>query len=328
MSNPIAEQATGWLQTLKNPAPGQHEAFVDWVRAAPEHLREFLLAMTFNQELGDVDWTRMPEVEQILAQADANVVSFPAGTEVRSPTLAGTSCTHPLRAGRHVAIAATLAVAAGTAWWLLAPDPPVYATTIGEQRQVELVDRSVVNLNSRSRIELDFSSQARIIHLDGEAMFKVAHDPARPFQVYSGNTVIQAVGTAFNVRRLPSGTTVSVLEGIVKVVTGAQELQLVAGEQARIVLSGEVRTRELPESASTAWPRNRLVFRDNTLEDIVAEFNRWNRQQIRIERGANSGRLYDGAFNADDPQSLLEFLQRTPGIAVEEEGESLTIRRR
>ena len=67
----------------------------------------------------------------------------------------------------------------------------------------------MVHLNTRSRVEVNFTGAARDIRLlEGEALFTVARDPARPFTVYAGTNIIQAVGTQFNVLRRPSGTTV------------------------------------------------------------------------------------------------------------------------
>lgn len=65
-----------------------------------------------------------------------------------------------------------------------------------------LNDGSIVYLNTRSRVEEQFSRQARNVRLlEGEAMFSVEHDRARPFRMISDDTVIQAIGTQFNVYR-------------------------------------------------------------------------------------------------------------------------------
>ena len=51
-------------------------------------------------------------------------------------------------------------------------------------------DGSIVYLNARSRIRVDFSREARDVELDqGEAVFKVAHDTARPFRVHAAGAI-------------------------------------------------------------------------------------------------------------------------------------------
>ncbi|MCP6755955.1 FecR domain-containing protein, partial [Klebsiella pneumoniae] len=86
-----------------------------------------------------------------------------------------------------------------------------YTTARGELRSVELADGSVVHINTQSRIDVNLSPRAREVRLvGGEALFKVQRDTTRPFLVYSGNAVIQAIGTQFNVRLQQTDTTVSV----------------------------------------------------------------------------------------------------------------------
>src|SRR5690606_33670485 len=81
-----------------------------------------------------------------------------------------------------------------------------------------------------------------------------AHDAERPFRVLAGPALVQAIGTQFNVRTSESGTTVSVVEGIVEVASRAEHSdraggavpnfgapeRLIAGEQARLSAQGEV----------------------------------------------------------------------------------------
>src|SRR4029453_10983270 len=94
-----------------------------------------------------------------------------------------------------VAVAAVLVIAMGF-WIFREAAPHEYATALGEQRAFKLADGSVLYLNTLSRVEVTHSREARLVRLlEGEAMFAVEHDPARPFRVLSGATVIQAIGT-------------------------------------------------------------------------------------------------------------------------------------
>ncbi len=84
--------------------------------------------------------------------------------------------------------------------------PQTYATGIGEQRSIVLADGSTVDLNSRSKIRIRFSSERRGVELiEGQALFKVAKDHARPFVVDSDGTRVRAVGTQFDVYRKRRG---------------------------------------------------------------------------------------------------------------------------
>ena len=85
-----------------------------------------------------------------------------------------------------------------------------------------LNDGSVVTLNTSSAIEVSLVKSHRTVTLlSGEALFQVAHDTLRPFEVKTGDTTIRAVGTQFDVDSRTAGTTVTVVEGKVAVFMAA-----------------------------------------------------------------------------------------------------------
>jgi transmembrane sensor len=105
--------------------------------------------------------------------------------------------------------------------------------------------------------------------------------------------------------------------------------RLNAGEEARVGMDGHVVKRAVSDVAKlAAWQAPRLVFEDERLDDIAAEFNRWNRIQIEIREQEIAARLYSGAFNADDPDSLIAFLARDPGLDVRRSKERVVVARR
>ena len=76
----------------------------------------------------------------------------------------------------------------------------LYAAAVGEQRELKLPDGSVIYLNTNSQVQIDYTATTRnILLLQGEAHFDVAKNPQRPFKVYAGGGLVQAVGTAFTV---------------------------------------------------------------------------------------------------------------------------------
>ncbi|WP_234572955.1 FecR family protein [Rhodohalobacter sp. 614A] len=75
-------------------------------------------------------------------------------------------------------------------------------TSRGEKAKVRFSDGTEVVLNSASSIRFpkEFRGSKREVYLDGEAFFKVAHDPDQPFIVHSHEAEVQVLGTEFNVR--------------------------------------------------------------------------------------------------------------------------------
>jgi transmembrane sensor len=184
----------------------------------------------------------------------------------------------------------------------------------------------VVQLNPLSRVAVSLSDETRDIRLlSGEALFKVKHEP-RPFLVHSGNTLIEDIGTQFHVYRRSSGTVVSVIEGAVKVAS----VRLDAGQEARVAQDGKTLKRsKLDASQLNSWRQRHLTFSGDTLSDIVADFNRYNRRpQIRIEDETLRAKRYSGGFDADDPESLVEYLRQSDAITVNRQGDELVIRAR
>src|SRR5262249_20575532 len=137
------------------------------------------------------------------------------------------------RAWRGWSSLAASVVVLGVLGWFASPlryaAGTTYVTQLGEQRTFRLPDGSVLYLNTQSRATVSYSNIARDVQLEqGEALFAVAAESRRPFRVHTGTAVVQAIGTQFNVYRNLDATTVSVIEGRVKV-SPADEARDVSG---------------------------------------------------------------------------------------------------
>jgi transmembrane sensor len=105
-------------------------------------------------------------------------------------------------------------VAVCLGWWLTFSPAEQFQTKVGEQRSVVLADGSRVTLNTASKIEVRLQADHRVVQLlQGEALFEVAHDAQRPFDVHAGHVVVRAVGTQFDIDRRATRTVVTVVEG-------------------------------------------------------------------------------------------------------------------
>jgi len=92
-----------------------------------------------------------------------------------------------------------------------------FQTEIGENLSHTMPDGSILWLNSSTQITVDYSDEYRRINLvKGEAHFEVAKDSTRPFEVYAGNRLVRAIGTAFTVHKLNGTIEVLVSEGTVE----------------------------------------------------------------------------------------------------------------
>ncbi|WP_175597282.1 FecR family protein [Peristeroidobacter soli] len=337
----IAEEAAQWMDALESGDPQTHSAFAAWLRASPRHIEEFLLLTASDRAFDELDAGQRIDVDALIAQLPNNVVSLQGGAgEPHSGSTPAAPRSRSATGMRWAASISALGLSLLAVWmWstseLRSWQP--YATTVGEQRSIGLPDGSLLQLNARSRVEVRLSSERRDIRLlEGEALFKVAHDATRPFQVHADNTVVRAIGTQFNVRRGLNDTVVSVIEGRVQVsrddeastghLPALPEL-LGAGEQARVVPDGQVTRLKVNPQDVGVWRQRRLVFRDSTLGEIADEFNRYNRAPKIIVADVDlRARRFGGTFDADDPQALVRFLRAEPDLTFESQGSTLVIR--
>lgn len=335
----IAQQAEDWHRILKTGGPQEKAAFWAWVEKSPVHAREILVAVALDSTLDHMDPERKIDI-------DALIVKAKSASNVAPLERPGFQSPRPVV--RKSRIRLWSAIAAGTVGILLLTSfaishfyaPHTYTTSVGEQRMVKLKDGSIVFLNTESRIRTDFSADGRDIYLsEGQALFQVKHDGSRPFRVHADTTVIQALGTQFDVRRYTDRTSVAVVEGVVAVIpdqagtalsnTEPQPLRKIsAGQGATISSAGKISvTANIDPEAVTAWRNQQLDFRNDTLEFIASEFNRYNSVQFRVD--ANVGmKRFDGMFNARSPESFLLFLRDEKDLEFDRRGDEITIRAR
>lgn len=335
----VGRQAAQWLCTLAEGDVAQRAAFVAWLKQSPRHVEEFLFASATLKGLEHAGPDDAASIERLILQArsapmPADIVALQRdepGDELIPPAVVVPSP----RRHRHMrlfGIAATALLAIGAIWiaaWLVFPRN-TYATAMGEQRTVRLADGSVVHLNALSSIAVNYSAGGRDIELKrGEAIFKVEPDAARPFRVHANEAIIQALGTQFNVYRRPSGTAVSVLEGAVSLREANSAVKLIAGEEADIATGGRIAKRAEADVVRTvAWRARRLVFRADRLEDIAAEFNRYSPRRIELSNDTVRNRRITGTFDADDPDSLMLFIDTLSDLKVERRDQEFVIRER
>lgn len=228
------------------------------------------------------------------------------------------------RRGIIVGLAASIVVALATPFALqfirssqFEPAVTIVETRAGENRDVSLADGSTVTVGARSVLWATLSSDARQVTLErGEAFFRVAKDPARPFTVKIGSTAVTAVGTAFNIRRAPERVVVAVADGIVKVDAPAPQgtspslAQLGVGQQLSInTTDGSSSMQVVDAGAIAAWRDGLLQYRDEPLPSVVADVARYSDYDLVIADPAVAELRVTGTVFANDVESWLQSLE-------------------
>lgn len=221
LNTQIYEEAADWFVDFREGDIDQdaRRRFAHWLRASPEHLRAYLELAAIYNEGPNLDPAHCWDGDEL---NESNVIPGPGAAPLPSdPTLERSHkrLRHRLteRRGLFVGFAASLLVAMSLTTYAIY-QRGLYTTGIGEQRSITLSDGTNVEVNARTKLRVAFTDHARTIELlKGQALFKVAKDPRRPFIVKSDGTDVRAVGTQFDVYRRANGITVTVVEGKVAV---------------------------------------------------------------------------------------------------------------
>lgn len=315
--NAIDEQAARWVVQVGSgslPAEAQR-ALQAWLDADPRHRGAYVRAQA--------QWVALDRLAAL------------RGAHPTPPAAAMAATGISRRQWLGAAAAALTAVAGGLSWMVARGRRQHYHSGIGELRRIGLADGSSVLLNTASDMLVEFDGhQRRIGLMQGEALFEVAPDPARPFVVLTEALSVRAVGTAFDVRLGPSHTSVTVTEGTVELGHGAAssrpEGQRITVNQRAVVLDRggvEVHTIAAAEAErQLAWRDGLVSFDNETLQSAVTEINRYNRRQIIIDDLVLAARPVVGVFRTIELDDFALAAARALGATVVVDGERLRLR--
>lgn len=340
----IAEQAGDWfVESEEGPLEVRDSAALTaWLKASPIHVEEFLRLAVIARYLPEAGADPEQSVESLLARARAENDD---PVQPLWPRLFAAVRDIPVRRWQTAAVAiAALAVASFglLLLWIFGPTSRVseaaalhFETRHGEQQTHRLADGSVLHLNTESSVTVLFTQAERLLTLtSGEADFEVAHAPERPFRVVAGPVEVIARGTQFDVRLRDEATIVTVVEGRVAVapapVADALGSGSKRGQPSRFIELGPNQQITVPRGEwpvipvavdaerSTSWLHRQIAFKQEPLERVVAEFNRYALKPIEITTPELRNLEISGVFATDDPAAFVAFLRSLEGVQVDE----------
>ncbi len=306
------EDAADWVVRMRADDLSEAEvlAFDAWLSASPANARAYDAALSV--------WNEYQQASDRVRDGLAN--RRPSG---------------PTR--RTVWYAAGAAAAAAGALVLLpelrGPETQVYATGIGEHRLVTLSDGSTVAMNAATRLSATLQRDRRDVTLEqGEAIFDVAHDPRRPFEVAAGDRTVRVVGTRFDVRRRDGAVSVTVARGAVEV----RPTEGAVGRAWRLRPDQRLDHREGADAVSIehvnaeevlGWRTGRLVYRGQPLREVVADLNHQFPTLIRIEDPELAAAPISGVLMLDDQDAVIRRLALLVPIRAVRSDAGLVLRR-
>jgi len=162
----------------------------------------------------------------------------------------------------------------------------------GSYHKLILADATVVWLNSGSRLRYyaEYPNKKRIVYLDGEAYFDVAHDKTKAFIVYTSDIEIKVLGTEFNVKsyKFENKIQTTLISGSVKINSHNKDLKfatqiLKPKQQLSIdILNRNMNLSEVDTELYTSWKDGYIKLYQADFNEVVKMLSRYYNIKIQI----------------------------------------------
>ena len=337
----LLEIASDWVVRIQGGELSSKEldAWIEWLNASPDHRQAFDDAQEIWRDLGDLKHIREPGDASVSADLYNAELPIAAWRARRTPRKKWQGRRIPLAA------AALLFLGAGTVslvqWRLDSATPQDhYSTVVAQHQTIALPDGSSVELGAATAIDVRYMESERRIELhDGIAYFSVEHDPGRPFVVTANGGSVRAIGTEFSVQRTERAVTVVVTDGLVEVhkppaadSTPIDDRrkplrgQLPAGQQVSYSAGAGLQLPSVTDvEAATAWRDGRLVLQGRTLDEAIADVNRYSALPIEVSDPEVGALEVSGYVRTDEIDAWLSGLEEVFPVQVDFQSDRVLI---
>ncbi len=197
----------------------------------------------------------------------------------------------------------------------------VASSSTGQVKTVELPDGSKVWLNAKSSISYPkkFRGKLRKVTVKGEVYFKVKHDIAHPFVVYSNFIEVKVLGTSFMVSNYDNEPTVDTYlsEGSVELELKKikKVIKMIPGDEVFFDKKTDAIIKEnRPHSVFDSWRYGKISFYDESLYKIVRELERKFGKIIHIRDESIGNMKYTADFGSENLEEILNFFSESSNI--------------
>jgi len=237
--------------------------------------------------------------------------------------------------------AAIILIALGIGYWFSARLPiqqeKIYIqnqliTAKGSKGKFLLPDGTVVWLNTDSKLVYpeQFDNDKRFVRLEGEGYFEVVENKKKPFIVRSGDLDIEVLGTTFDISGYPYRDKIDVvlLSGKVKVrgETLNEDIILKPGQLLKYKKNeGEASVQETKAQLHTDWIKERLIFDNSSLSDIIISLEGWYNISIQCPPAFAEKLRMTFTVRGENVEEILTAMSRIAPINYLITGDKVTI---
>ncbi|WP_226663140.1 FecR family protein [Microbulbifer aggregans] len=339
LSDDRLDQACAWIARLRSDdiSTADRHAFSAWIAESSANRQAFDEMSELWGDLGvlshmPIDELYPESVPSTSFRQTTNPSKSNGSNAGNSAALPGWSLPQWLLGGGLATACLAVALWVGNQW-LQQPqlNQQTYATAVGETRVISLPDGSQVQLNTNSKLVVNFSREERRTQLlRGEAYFEVARQTSRPFSVAAGTANIRVLGTEFNIERNPDNTRVSVTGGVVSVsesrtASGLQpeSVKLTRNQKVSVSNSGIGDVSRTSTEEALDWTQGQLVFDETPLREALEELNRY--LSTPASAPGIGDRTLTGTFELTDPDNTLSAIAAALGLNQDHSDPNLTL---
>lgn len=236
-----------------------------------------------------------------------------------------------------VAACLLIAVFLGSTLWFYqqiqkAESNPTYIAINGRQHieSIELSDGSKVSLGAESKLTYpqNFEGNKRFIKLYGQAFFKVAKNPRKPFIVKTDRFTVTALGTAFEVFSFGNKETAEtvLLNGKVKVEVpqyASNEKQIFIlhpNQKISVNNKGTVVIENVNADDYSKWrDGNGLKFINEKLSVIVPRLLMWYGKNIVCDENIAERYRFTFSIDSESMGEMMQIIDKISPLTVKKE---------
>lgn len=200
-------------------------------------------------------------------------------------------------------------------------------------KTIELPDGTKITLNHTSKLKYgkDFGEGNREVILEGEAYFDVAKDSTKPFIINAGNSIIEVLGTSFNVNAYKENSEVEVVvnSGVVALSSKKvpnEKIILKPGEKGELLKKTQKLNLEKNENANfLSWKTRKLIFENAPLSDVIKSLEKVYHKDFDIQSENIKDCTITTTFDNQNLKSVMLIIESTLDVTFKEEKGTISV---
>jgi len=231
----------------------------------------------------------------------------------------------------RVAAAVALLIGITSVFYLFNSGKPtshVIVNNTKENKIISMPDSSRIVLHAGSEITYDDTyNNYRNLTMKGRAFFEVTRDPDHPFKVSVAQSVVQVLGTSFNISDDSTDLSVTVATGKVSVETPAHEfVYLEKGEMVSYNKHQQTITKQSNDNPNyDSWKTRVLKFDNTPLPQVLTTLAEYFDVEIAFDKNKAAAITYTSYFSDPKLGDVIQEMREVLDLDFEESGKQIIV---